>query len=200
MKESFDEEQFDKESFAFIQEKRKKKNLIIISNDLANTEEEYNEQAFNELLEYYRKENRVKNIYSDELNEDGFSDKEIFSYVAENLTVYPEYNIGDIIYAKEFTYKNGEKGKNHMFIIIGKNNFAVPIEYFTLIISSKMNKLKFKENILLKKDTKNNLSKDSIVKTDWIYNIAHNNTLFYIGKVEKSIVNTFIKLAKKNTR
>lgn len=45
-----------------------------------------------------------------------------------------------------------EKGTNHIFVIIEKDNYAVPIEYFTMLISSHLDKLKFSTNKLLLKD------------------------------------------------
>lgn len=38
------------------------------------------------------------------------------------------YNIGDIVFVKEYTYANGKKGTKHFFVIIDKDNTAVPIE------------------------------------------------------------------------
>ena len=65
-----------------------------------------------------------------------------------------------------------------------KDVLAVPIEYFGLLISSKLQKLQYKSNILLKRDDENGLEKDSIVKTDNIYKIDMEQILFKIGKVD----------------
>ncbi len=93
------------------------------------------------------------------------------------------YEIGDIVFVKECKYPDGKIGNNHFFVIIDKNNTAVPIENFGMIISSNLNKLKFKSNKLLKKDEINNLHKDSIVKTDVVYKILNEQIIFKIGIV-----------------
>jgi hypothetical protein len=62
------------------------------------------------------------------------------------------------------------------------------LDYFGFIISSRLNKLKYDSNVLLKKDSLNNLSKDSIVKTDCVYKISSDNILFKIGSVSRSNV------------
>lgn len=102
----------------------------------------------------------------------------------ENSQKYSIYKIGDIVFVSEYRYDNGEKGKNHLFVIIEQNNLAVPIENFGMLISSNIKKLKYESNKLLPKDEKNQLNKDSIVKTDVIYKIANEQILFRIGEVD----------------
>lgn len=102
----------------------------------------------------------------------------------EKYSYASEYNVGDIVYVKEYLYKNGEKGRNHLFVIIGKDNLAVPIEYFGMLISSKTYKLKYKTNDFLKRNSVNNLNKDSIIKLDEIYLIKESAINFKIGKVD----------------
>lgn len=97
---------------------------------------------------------------------------------------YNYYNVGDIVFVNEYKYLNGTKGNNHLFVIIDQNNIAVPIENFGMLISSNIEKAKFKGNIVLKKDEDNGLHKDSIVKTDVIYKISNEQILFKIGKVD----------------
>lgn len=94
------------------------------------------------------------------------------------------YYIGDIVFVKEYTYSDGKLGNNHFFVIIDKDNTAVPIENFGMLISSNLNKLKFKTDKLLEKDEMNNLHCDSIVKTDIIYKILNEQIVFKIGKVD----------------
>ena len=53
-----------------------------------------------------------------------------------------------------------------------------------MLISSNLEKLKFKANKLLEKDTLNNLKKDSIVKTDAVYKILNEQIIFKIGTVD----------------
>ena len=65
-----------------------------------------------------------------------------------------KYDIGDIVFVSEYDYDNGEKGSNHLFVIIDEEKL-VSAEYFGLIVSSRINKSKknsrFKFNELLKK-------------------------------------------------
>lgn len=102
----------------------------------------------------------------------------------EDVAVYGEYEIGDIVFVEKFNYSNGKRGEKHFFVIVDKANTAIPIENFGMIISSKVEKLKYKENYSLKKDSKNHLDKDSIVKTDAIYRILNNQILFKLGNVD----------------
>ena len=109
----------------------------------------------------------------------------------EDSEVYSIYEIGDIVFVKEYTYSNGKMGNNHFFVIIDQNNTAVPIENFGMLISSNLEKLKFKANILLEKDNVNNLHKDSIVKTDVVYKILNEQILFKIGKVDNEKIEEY---------
>lgn len=111
----------------------------------------------------------------------------------EDSEVYYIYEIGDIVFVKEYTYSNGKIGNNHFFVIIDQNNAAVPIENFGMLISSNLEKLKFKTNILLEKDSENNLHKDSTVKTDVVYKILNEQILFKIGKVDKEKIEEYKK-------
>lgn len=76
-------------------------------------------------------------------------------------------------------------------MIIDKDNTAVPIENFGMLISSNLEKLKFKANKLLEKDEKNNLHCDSIVKTDVIYKILNEQIVFKIGKVDSERIEEY---------
>lgn len=106
---------------------------------------------------------------------------------------YTNYNVGDIVFVKEYKYSDGKKGNNHFFVIIDKDNTAVPIENFGMIISSNLEKLKFKSNKLLEKDDLNNLHKDSIVKTDVLYRILNEQIIFKIGTVDNEIIEEYKK-------
>ena len=101
----------------------------------------------------------------------------------EDNEEYCIYEIGDIVFVSDYRYDNGAKGKNHLFVIIEQNNLTVPIENFGMLISSNLEKLKYKSNKLINKDNKNRLNKDSIVKTDVIYKISNEQILFKIGEV-----------------
>ena len=134
------------------------------------------EEAFKEFpVEEEWHEGKIENV----LNEDG--------------EVYSIYEIGDIVFVKEYTYSDGKMGSNHFFVIIDQNNTAVPIENFGMLISSNLEKLKFKANILLEKNNVNNLHKDSIVKTDVVYKILNEQILFKIGKVDDEKIEEYKK-------
>ena len=110
------------------------------------------------------------------------------------------YEIGDIVFVKEYTYSDGKIGSNHLFVIIDQDNTAVPIENFGMLISSNLEKLKFNSNKLLKKDNINNLHKDSIVKTDVIYKILNEQILFKIGNVDKEKIEEYKKSFYNNLK
>ena len=111
----------------------------------------------------------------------------------KNIQYHIKYDIGDIVFVKEYAYSDGSVGKNHLFVIIDQNNTAVPIENFGMLISSNLKKIRYKSNELLKKDNKNNLHKDSIVKTDVIYKILNEQILFKIGKVDDEKIEVYKK-------
>ena len=121
----------------------------------------------------------------------------IESFLEEEKEVYDQYNVGDIVFVKEYLYKNGKKGTNHIFVIIEKDNYAVPIEYFTMLISSHLDKLKFSTNKLLLKDELNKLKRDSIVKTDVIYKVKNEDIEFKIGEVTEETVLKYKKNLEK---
>ena len=112
----------------------------------------------------------------------------------ENNRKYVVYQIGDIVFVKEYIYPDGKNGNNHLFVIIDQNNTAVPIENFGMLISSKLDKLRFKSNVLLEKDNTNNLHQDSIIKTDVIYKISNEQILFKIGRVDYEKIEEYKKI------
>ena len=118
--------------------------------------------------------------------------------IVSEIEVLYSYDVGDIVFVKEYKYPNGKIGYNHLFVIIDKDNVAVPIENFAMLISSQVDKLKYKSNKLLSKDKKNNLKKDSIVKTDVIYKILQNQILYKIGSVDKEKIEYYKKSFLKN--
>lgn len=99
-----------------------------------------------------------------------------------------------MFFVNHYTYNDGKAGNNHFFVIVEQNNIAVPIESFGMLISSNLEKLKYKSNVKLEKDEINNLKKDSIVKTDVIYKIKNENILFKIGEVTKDKIKEYKKL------
>ena len=117
-------------------------------------------------------------------------------YIGEKTVRYPRYEIGDIIYVKD--YKENDKLNNHLFVIVDDDNYGVPIDYFCMIISLNLDKIKYKSNKLLKKDNKNKLNKDSIVKTDTIYDIKYDEISFSVGKVDIELIKEYEKLYLEN--
>ena len=121
---------------------------------------------------------------------------------SENYNVGFKYKVGDIVFVNRYKYKDGTEGRNHLFVIINQNNnIAVPIEYLGMIISSKIEKVKYKGNILLSKDNKNNLEMDSIVKTNVLYRIESKEIVMKIGRVDDDKIEeykeTYLKIIKK---
>lgn len=113
-------------------------------------------------------------------------------YVREDELPYnQEYFVGDIVFVSKYKYEDGSEGNNHLFVIIEKDNLAVPIDYFGMIISSQIRKAKYKTNEILLKDQKNHLKSDSIVKTDYIYQISNEQIKFKIGTVEKQKIEEY---------
>ena len=117
-------------------------------------------------------------------------------YIGEKTEKYPRYDIGEIIYVKD--YKDNGKVNNHLFVIVDDDNYGVPIDYFCMIISSNLDKLKYKSNKLLEKDNINNLNKDSLVKTDTIYDIKYDEISFSVGKVDIELVKEYERLYLEN--
>ena len=60
-----------------------------------------------------------------------------------------------------------------------------------MILSSKVEKQKYRANKLLKKDKQNNLKKDSIVKTDKVYMLSFSQIVCKVGSVSKDIIEEY---------
>ena len=117
-------------------------------------------------------------------------------YVGEKIELYNKYSIGDIVFVSKYKYNTGEDGYNPLFVIVDKDNRVVPVNEFCMIISSNLDKLKYKSNVLLKKDKINNLMRDSIVKTDELYKIKDVDIDKKIGKIDIDVVNLYVKMYK----
>lgn len=117
-------------------------------------------------------------------------------YVQEAIVKYNTYNIGDLVYVKYYNYENGNPGMNHLFVIIDKN-IAVSTEYLAMILSSKIEKEKYKSNVPLKPNKNNHLSKKSIVKTDYHYVITNDQIVGKIGQVTKEDIELYKATRKK---
>lgn len=105
----------------------------------------------------------------------------------ESVNYNFKYKEGDIIFVKEYLYSDGKVGTNHLFLII-EDNYAITMDYFCFLISSKSDKLKYNTNKLL---SKNNLKKDSIIKLDIIYRIDNSDILFKVGEVTKNQLDNY---------
>ena len=135
----------------------------------------------------------LKDAFEEYPVEEEWHKGKIENVLKENSESYNFYEIGDIVFVREYSYPNGEKGNNHFFVIIDQDNTAVPIENFGMLVSSNLNKLKFKTKKLLEKDRTNNLHKDSIVKTDVIYKIPNEQIIFKIGIVSYEKIEEYRK-------
>ena len=148
-----------------------------------------------DFLKIAYKYNKVKDLDDAFLEypvEDEWHKGKISNVVSEQEIMYNAvYSIGDIVFVREYRYSNENTGNNHFFVIIDQDNTAVPIENFGMLISSNLNKLKFKSNKLLEKNQLNNLHKDSIVKTDVVYKISNEQIVFKIGKVDDERVEEY---------
>lgn len=149
-----------------------------------------------DFLEKAKREGRIKPA-SDAFREYPVDEEihkgQVDYFLEEETETYSEYSVGDIVFVKNYKYENGATGQNHMFVIIEKN-YAITIEYFALLISSKLEKLKYNQNKLLLKDEQNNLKRDSLVKTDIIYKITDEQILFKVGNVDKDKIEEYKKM------
>lgn len=163
------------------------------------------EDGLSEFLKFAYKHNKVRDVseaFEDYPVEEEWHKGEIDNVIKETNENYSLYEIGDIVFVRNYNYPDGKKGKNHFFVIIDQNNMAVPLENFGMLISSNLNKLKYRTNKLLEKNEDNRLNRDSIVKTDVIYKILNNQIIFKIGKVDTDKIeeykNNFYEINKEN--
>lgn len=160
-----------------------------------------NEEGLSDFMKFAYKCNKVRDIkeaFDEYPVEEEWHKGKIENVVKESDVEYNSYEIGDIVFVKKYYYADGSKGENHFFVIIDQNNVAVPIENFGMIISSNLDKLKYKSNKLLEKDVNNGLYKDSIVKTDVIYKILNEQIIFKIGKVDNYRIEEYKKSFYEN--
>ena len=153
-----------------------------------------------DLLEKLKKQGKIKELdeaFEEFPPEEEWHKGDINSFINKEKEKYSEYDVGDIVFVEKYTYKNGKIGRKHLFVIIEKDNYAVPIEYFAMLISSHLEKLKFNMNKLLLKDELNNLERNSIIKTDEIYKITNENIIFKVGEVTQKTVQEYFKNLEK---
>lgn len=148
-------------------------------------------------LEIAKQKNRILDLdeaFKEFPPEEEWHKGKIENVLKEDTIEYSYYKVGDIVFVNHYTYNDGKAGNNHFFIIVEQNNIAVPIESFGMLISSNLEKLKYKSNVKLERNETNNLKKDSIVKTDVIYKIKNENILFKIGEVTPEKIKEYKKL------
>lgn len=157
--------------------------------------------GLSEFIKNAYKKGRVKDIseaFEKYPVENEWHKGKIENVLKEPKEIYSFYSIGDIVFVKNYQYKDGTIGTNHLFVIIDNDNIAVPMEYFGMIISSKIEKTKFKTNILISKNNENGLNTDSIIKTDEVYLIKNEQILFKIGSVEKEQIEIYKEMFMNN--
>lgn len=108
-----------------------------------------------------------------------------------------KYEIGDIVWVAEFESKDNKLVDHHYFVVIDDDGQLIPADYFGLIVSSNTSKSKenskFKYNEPLKKNKKNKLNYDSIVKCDQLYTIPRKTISFKLGSVDVEDMIRFLK-------
>lgn len=153
-------------------------------------------EGLSEFLKIAYKYGKVKDLeeaFEEFPVEEEWHKGKVENVLKEDNEKYEYYNIGDIVFVSVYIYPDGKMGSNHLFVIIDKDNTAVPIEYIGMILSSQINKIKFQSNKLIKKDNKNNLNKDSIIKTDTVYKLSDKQILFKVGEIEKEKIEDYKK-------
>ena len=149
-----------------------------------------------EFLKIAYKYGRVKDLeeaFKEFPVEEEWHKGKVENVLREDTAKYDYYNIGDIVFVSVYVYPDGKLGSNHLFVIIDKDNTAIPIEYIGMILSSQINKIKFESNKLIKKDNENNLNKDSIIKTDTVYKLSDKQILFKVGRIEEDKIEEYKK-------
>ncbi len=148
----------------------------------------------NNFLECVYKSGKLKDVseaFKEYPTNEEWHKGEIENVIGEPKEFYSYYEIGDIVFVKDYEYSTKEKGNNHLFVIIDKNNMAIPIENIAMLISSKIKKADYEGNILLPKSEKNGLKVDSIVKTDVVYKILNSQILFKIGTIDEDTIRLY---------
>ena len=153
--------------------------------------ENNNLSDFIKLAYKYGKVKELNEAFEEFPVEEEWHEGKIEKLLEEKEEQYDIYEIGDIVFVKNYFYSDGKKGQNHLFVIIDQNNIAIPIENFGMLISSNLDKLKYASNKLIEKDEANCLNRDSIVKTDVVYKILNSQISFKIGRVDLNKVEEY---------
>lgn len=90
-------------------------------------------------------------------------------------------------------------GYYHIFLIVDIHYYKNKTLYYGMILSSKIEKVSYRANILIERDNINNLRKNSIIKTDVIYKIFTQNILIKIGNIDKNKVEIYKNNLINNT-
>ena len=135
-------------------------------------------------------------LETDEAIEYALAEEEVKYYISKHNENLNKYKVGDIVFLSEYKYKNGEKGKNHSFVIIDDEQ-AVDINYFGFLLSSQTQKATYSFNELLNKNEINKLKQNSIVKCDDLITIINENIKFKIGEVTEEELERFINAYSK---
>lgn len=113
-----------------------------------------------------------------------------------------KFSIGDIVYVTKYQYKSGELGENHLLVIIDDGQAIDWDNYFGFLLTSNKKQIKYKYNKPLKKNKKNNLDKDSIVKCDDFIEISEKEIQFKVGEVDQNdlerFLSTYMEFLEKN--
>ena len=113
-----------------------------------------------------------------------------------------KFDIGDIVFVSNYQYKSGEKGTNHFLVIVDDGQAIDLDNYFGFLLTSNLKQRKYPYNRDLKKNNKNHLDKDSVVKCDDFIEISENEIKFKVGEVEendlKIFLDTYMKFLKEN--
>lgn len=103
-----------------------------------------------------------------------------------------KFNIGDIVFVARYCYKSGEIGTKHFLVIIDDGQAIEVDSYFGFLLTSNKEQLKYPYNKSLKKNEKNHLNKDSVVKCDDFIEISEEEIIFKAGEVEQEDLERFL--------
>lgn len=127
--------------------------------------------------------------------ETALSEEEVEYYTSKHKDEVA-YDIGDIVFVRNYMYKSGQKGSNHFFVIIDEKK-AIDLNYFGFLLSSNISKASFQYNEIIQRNEENGLRKDSIVKCDDFIKIESKEIEFKIGRVRDEELEKFVERYKQ---
>lgn len=98
----------------------------------------------------------------------------------------------DIVFVSKYKYKTNKQGQYHLFLVVKKYGIYI----HAMLITSNVKKEWYQSNIFVKKNSINNLNRNSLIKTDNIYLIYKNNIINKIGMINEVTFNKCIILNK----